>query len=81
MSFIIRYAVVQMDSSPMYGKDKVFYQFKTKDQAVIVSKEMAKSFRNMCVEERRYASEENCLKGFTFDQSIVWVDWLQEVRK
>lgn len=76
MSFIIRYAVVKIGGSRMYGKDETFYQFKTKDQAIIVAKDMERFFRNMCVEERRYASEENIRKGLAFDQSIVWADWL-----
>lgn len=77
MSFIIRYAIVVLSPHPMYGKDTTWEVFEFKDNAVSFAKVLSKREPNVCVIERRYASEENLKRGITFDDHIVWAAWLQ----
>ena len=76
MDWIIRYAIVAMDSSPMYGHGQTMAKLDDKEQAIRQAKKLAQSRKNICVEERRYACPENLCKGLTFDQSICWACWL-----
>ena len=76
MEWIIKYAVVRVDSNPMYGRNRTLDVFDDKETAIEVAKLAASDREDVCVEKRRYACEENLKKGFTFDQSICWASWM-----
>ena len=76
MEWIIVYAVVCMGGGPMYGRSKTIDVFGDKETAIEVAKIAACDRKDICVEKRRYACEENLKKGFTFDQSICWASWM-----
>lgn len=77
MDWIRRYAIVYMDSNPMYGRDLTLEEFETESEAITRAKELSKVRRNLCVEERRYASVANFYKGITFDSHVRWASWLE----
>lgn len=76
MDWIIKYAIVAMDSNPMCGHDQTLSELDDKEQDIEQAKKLAMTRRNICVEKRRYACMENLRKGLTFDQSICWACWL-----
>lgn len=77
MDWIIKYAIMKVDtSSPMYGHDQTLDVLDDKDKAIEKAKRLSLTYKNICVEERRYASSQNLQKGITFDQSICWAYWM-----
>lgn len=76
MDWIRRYAVVQMDDNPMYGRDLTLEVFETYAEAVTRARALSVVRRNLCVIERMYASVANLKKGITFDSHIRWASWL-----
>lgn len=78
MNIIYRYAVVEMDDNPMYGRDKTLEVFLDKDSAISKARQLSVANRNICVECRRYASERNLEKDLTFNQSLCWATWLSK---
>ena len=76
MGWITMYAIVAMDTNPMYGHDETIEILDNKDLAIKKAKALSLLRNNICVEERRYASVENLIRGITFDQRICWACWL-----
>lgn len=76
MDWIRRYAVVQMDSNPMYGKSTTLAVYEDKAQAVERAKALSIVQKNICIIENRYASVENLERGFPFDSHVRWASWL-----
>lgn len=77
MNWIIKYAIVAMDISPMYSQDQTLETLDDKDAAIEKAKMLSLYRKDICVEERRYACIENLHKGLTFDWRICWACWLQ----
>lgn len=76
MDWIRKYAVVQMDSNPMYGRDLTLEVFDDAREAIARAKALSNVRRGLCVIERLYASVANLKKGITFDSHILWASWL-----
>lgn len=76
MDWIRKYAVVQMDSNPMYGRDITLEVFDDEAEAVARAKALSKVRYNLCVEERRYTGVANLKKGLVFDSHVRWASWM-----
>lgn len=76
MDWIHRYAVVQMDSNPMYGRDLTLEVFETESKATARAKALSKVRRNLCVIDRRYASVANLKKCLETDSHVCWASWM-----